>query len=277
MADSGKTEGESKTHIETYGNRPLEGISVVVTRRKSQASTISGKLRVLGADVIEIPVISITPAELTKSEIDKIKNIKNYDWIFLTSQNAIEPLFSALQDLEMDSGSLAGVKVASVGRVTSDALKQKGIESDLIPEVSTARGLIEAFQALPDNEKGEKVLLARADIASRELPDWLASIGIEVDEIAIYKTLPVELSPEMLRTLEKDVDYITIASSSSAESLHNALGSKRFIALSEKSKFISIGPVTSEKIRSLGARESCEAAKSDTNGLIEAIIADHRK
>ena len=42
---------------------PLFGKRIVVTRAQDQASEFSERLRALGADAIELPVISIQPAE----------------------------------------------------------------------------------------------------------------------------------------------------------------------------------------------------------------------
>ncbi|PYK48237.1 MAG: uroporphyrinogen-III C-methyltransferase, partial [Verrucomicrobia bacterium] len=44
-----------------YEKRPLMGKRIVVTRTRKQASVLSGKLRALGAHVIELPTIRIEP------------------------------------------------------------------------------------------------------------------------------------------------------------------------------------------------------------------------
>ena len=44
-----------------FETRPLFGKRIVVTRTRKQAGALSGRLRSLGADVIEIPTIRIEP------------------------------------------------------------------------------------------------------------------------------------------------------------------------------------------------------------------------
>src|SRR5947209_9915128 len=66
--------------------RPLFGRSVVVTRAREQASTLSRRLAALGADVIEAPSIRIVPRE--SEELDRaIAEIDRYEVVCLTSPN----------------------------------------------------------------------------------------------------------------------------------------------------------------------------------------------
>ena len=53
-----------------YENRPLFGQRVVVTRNRREAGKLSGQLRELGAEVLEIPTIKILPPTRNESLIE---------------------------------------------------------------------------------------------------------------------------------------------------------------------------------------------------------------
>ncbi len=264
-----------REQLNWFETAPLFGKTVVVTRSRAQASKLSEKLRHLGANVIELPVIEIKPVKLSEDDLGKIRGIGGYDWVFFTSQNAVTPFFDTFDQSGMDVRALGGVRIAAIGQATAEALREKGIKPDLVPETFTSAGLLESFGALHKDERGVRALLPRADIASTELPVGLAKLRIECDEIAIYKTVPGDPDEdELKRIVDGNVDYITFTSSSTAENFSKLLGLERFVELSGRVRFASIGPVTSAKLRELGAVAAIEAERSDIDGLVDAIVAD---
>ena len=76
-----------------FENRPLFGQRVVVTRTRNQASRLSGQLRDLGADVLEIPTIKIVPPGSNEPIVEAVTGIGSYDWIVFTSPNGVEHFF----------------------------------------------------------------------------------------------------------------------------------------------------------------------------------------
>ena len=258
-----------------FEDAPLFGKTVVVTRTRSQASGLSIKLREHGAGVIELPTIKIEPAVLSESDLGNIKNISSFDWIVITSQNTIEPLINALFSHDLDLRALAGVKIAAIGNATANALREKGLYADLIPGTFTSEGLLSAFSELPDGVDRKKVLLPRGDLASNELPDGLTALGCDVRSVDMYRIVPADYDPAVFETiLNSDIDFITFTSGSTATNFQRMIGIEKFIELSEKASYISIGPVTSEKIRDLGANVRREAVRSDIAGVVEAILIE---
>jgi len=267
-----------RNEIAWFEKAPLFGKSVLVTRARAQASVLIKKLNALGADAIELPTIAIEPAVLTAEEKTELLNFAFYHWIFFTSQNAVEPFFKIINKHGFDTRALSNVRIASIGPSTSDALRANGINPDLEPEEYTSSGLLTAFATVCNDREPLNILLPRADIASKELPDGLRAMGHDVTEVPIYRTDPAEPDTDLIEQIKSEPpDFITFASSSTAENLANMLGHEDFVRLSMQSKFISIGPVTSAKIRKLGAHVSREAARSDINGLVEAIIHESRE
>ncbi len=163
--------------------RPLHGRTVAVTRARAQASGLAARLRGLGAEVVETPAIRIEPLAVN------VPDLAPYDLICLTSPNGVRLFF---ERLEGDARDLAGKTVAAIGPGTARALRDHGIEPDVVPERSVAESLLEALAGVP----ASRALVARAREARDVLPDGLRKRGIDVDVFALYETVAEPLDDE---------------------------------------------------------------------------------
>ena len=249
--------------------RPLHGRSVVVTRARSQASGLARTLRLLGAEVVELPAIRIEPRIGSEEVRWAVAGIDAYSLVCLTSPNGVRLLFEALRETGRDARALAGATVAAIGPGTAAALSRHGIEADVVPERFVAEALLEALAGTEVD--GRRVLLARAAEARDVLPDGLRERGAAVDDIALYETVREDPAPDAIEAAEA-ADYVTFTSSSTVRNLTEALGGR----FPNGARVISIGPVTSEAAREAGLTVHAEAERHDIDGLIEALLADLR-
>jgi uroporphyrinogen III methyltransferase/synthase len=247
--------------------RPLHGRSVVVTRARAQASGLARRLRLLGAEVIELPAIRIEPRIESEEVRRVVAEIDAYSVVCLTSPNGVRLLFEALRAAGRDARALAGATVAAIGPGTARALGAHGIEPDIVPERFVAEALLDALAGT--EVEGRRVLLARAAAARDVLPDGLRDRGAEVDDVAIYETVREQPAPEAIRAA-KEAGYITFTSSSTVRNLTEALGG----SFPTGARVISIGPVTSEAAREAGLTVHAEAERHDIEGLLAALLAD---
>jgi uroporphyrinogen III methyltransferase / synthase len=238
--------------------RPLHGEVVAVTRARAQASELAARLRELGADVVEAPAIRIEPLPVELPEPP--------DLLCVTSPNGARIYLDALRG---DARSLAGTRIAAIGPGTAAALRERGIEADVVPERFVAEGLLEALAGEP--LEGKRVLIARASDARDVLPDGLRERGALVDVIALYRTVTESLSEEQRAAL-KAATYVTFTSSSTVRFLLEALGDRP--AALGSARIASIGPVTSATLREHGLEPDVEAERHDIDGLVEALTAD---
>jgi uroporphyrinogen III methyltransferase / synthase len=238
--------------------RPLHGEVVAVTRARAQASELASRLRELGAEVVETPAIRIEPLPVELPEPPEL--------LCFTSPNGVRLYFDALPG---DARSLAGVRVAAIGPATATALRERGIEADIVPERFVAEGLLEALDreaASGQPLAGRRVLIARAEEARDALPDGLRERGAAVEVLALYRTVAEPLTdPEALAR----ASYVTFTSSSTVRFLL-ASGA----ALPEGARLASIGPVTSATLREHGLEPDVEAERHDIDGLVDALTAD---
>ena len=241
--------------------RPLAGLSVAVTRARAQASGLAGRLRGLGAGVIEAPAIRIVPLDGPAPDVSR------YDLVCLTSPNGVRLLFERLAAQGLDARALAGARVAAIGPGTARALSERGVMADVVPDRFVAEGLIEALADVPVS----RALVARAAEARDVLLDALRERGAEVDVVALYETVASPLDEAHLAAV-RAADYVTFTSSSTVRFLLASVGASGLSA-----RLVSIGPVTSATLREHGLEPDVEATRHDIDGVVEALVADHTR
>lgn len=254
---------------------PLAGRSVVVTRSMEQSADLARPLEALGATVIACPVIDIVePPEPERVE-RAIAELTSYDWVVLTSTNAVERFFGheAFGGDPASSVTEAGVRVAAVGRATADRLAQLGIAVDLVPADYRAEGLAEAFVDMEAGE-GWRFLIPRALEAREVLRDTLEPLGAVVDVVPVYRTVPARPSSEVAARLATGgFDVVTFTSPSTVRNFVTMLvagGLDPSVVLSGVVR-ASIGPVTTAALAEAGFEPTVEADPSTVPVLVDAI------
>jgi uroporphyrinogen III methyltransferase / synthase len=235
--------------------RPLHGRTVAVTRAREQASAIAGRLRSLGATVVEAPAIRIVPLDTP------LPPVRDYDLVCVTSPNGAELLLDRLRDAR----ELSGVAVAAIGPGTTAALRERGVVPDIVPERAVAEGLVEALAG----RTFERVLIARAATARDVLPDALRERGAHVDVVALYETVPAPLDDEA-RAAAAAADYLLFTSASTVRFFAAAAGDEAL----RGPRLVSIGPATSAALREHGVEPDLEADPHTPDGLVDALLRD---
>jgi uroporphyrinogen III methyltransferase/synthase len=246
--------------------RPLHGRVVAVTRARAQSSGLAARLRALGAEVVETPVIRIEPRAVEGDLLEMVSRMRDYALVCVTSPNGVRLLFEALRTTGQDARALAGATVAAIGPGTAAELERWGVQADVVPERFVAEGLLEALQPLQLD--GRRALLARAAEARDVIPNALRERGAELDELALYDTVAESLSEAGLAALERST-HVTFTSSSTVRFFLEAGG-----RVPDGARVVSIGPVTSGTARGHGLRVDVEAERHDIDGLVEALLAD---
>jgi uroporphyrinogen-III synthase len=161
------------------------------------------------------------------------------------------------------------VKFAAIGPKTADALKMRGLTPNFIPEEYVAEAILPGLGDL----LVKWVLLPRAEIARKALPEAIFHAGGVPHEITVYKTLPVQPDPDGLTALKSGVDVITFTSASSVENFAAILRQNKFdpLNLPNNPLIACIGPITEQAAREQGFRNIVVAKEFTTDGLIKTI------
>jgi uroporphyrinogen III methyltransferase / synthase len=207
-------------------------MKVVLTGSDRLSAPLAEALAAEGLEVETCPLVAVEALD------GPPLRVAGYDWLLLTSRNGVEALFARLD------GPLP--RVAVVGPGTAEALRERGVEPDLVARVSTQEGLL---AELP--RPAGSVLFAGGEDARNVLARELGA-----DFVALYRTR--ELHPETF----PDADLVVLASASAARS---------FAALRLDLPVVSIGPVTSAEAVARGLRVVAEASTHDREGLVEAV------
>ncbi len=250
---------------------PLAGKSIVVTRARTQSAALVERLERLGATVIELPVIAIAdPPDGGTALATAAGRLAagGYEWVALTSPNAAGSLLSAL-DGRQPPGS---VRWAAVGAGTAGRLALAGVTADLVPTVSLAESLADAFpvpgSGIPGSDAATgTVLFPRAEQVRSGLAPALRAKGWQVDEVIAYRTVPGDPGPEAVVAAGR-ADAVAFTSSSTVERTAELLGPGRIPPV-----VASIGPVTSSSVQAAGLTLSAEADPHTLDGLVDALVA----
>jgi uroporphyrinogen-III synthase len=250
----------------------LVGRRILVTRARHQAGQLSEKLRALGAEVVEIPALSIVPPE-SYAELDRaLGNLSQYQWLIVTSANGAQALGERMQALGVGADALRHMRVAAVGSATAKSLGDQGLQIAVTPAEYVAESLVEA---LGERVGGGRVLLVRAAVARDVIPDALRARGATVDVVNAYRTVIAEESVTAVRTLfgagGQVPDAATFTSSSTVTNFLNLLG-EAGVEAPKTMLAVSIGPITSGTLRENGWEPVAEADPHDLDGLVEALV-----
>lgn len=247
-----------RERLRWFETRPLFGLTVLITRPRDQAPELRKKLADQGAAVISMPAIEIQDLS-DYAELDQaLAVLSSYHYLVFTSVNGVKAFFERLAAGGRDARALAGLATACIGPRTAEALKERGVKCDLLPEKFVAESLLEVF---PADLAGKKVLLPRALQAREILPEQLRERGAQVDVVSAYETVAApDAAP-----VPDHVDLAVFTSSSTAE---------HFLArgkLPAGCKVACIGPITAATLRERGVQVDIEAKEHTMDGVVAAI------
>ena len=110
-----------------YEKLPLAGWKILVTRPKENISRTAALLQEKGAEVLELPSISIIPLEDQSRLYQAFSHIRSYDWLVFTSPAGVEVFFRQMEKKKIDLRSLGNAKIAVIGEGTKKKFLERGI------------------------------------------------------------------------------------------------------------------------------------------------------
>jgi uroporphyrinogen III methyltransferase/synthase len=249
----------------------LKGKRVVVTRAAEQSAQLIQALQVKGAVPVLLPLVAFTPPDDPLILDEAIRELPCFDWILLTSQNALRALQERCLPRNLNlAQALAGVRVAAVGPATAEAAEHAGLKVAHLATKHQGEGLAEE---LAEELKGKRVFLPRSDRANPELVDKLRRLGAQVTEIVAYRTIrPDNHDLERVEAIMRDgADAVLFFSPSAVHHLQELLGNERFIEFSRRTVFAAIGPVTEGALRGAKAARVVQAQDTSANAVLAAL------
>ncbi|MFO1518969.1 MAG: uroporphyrinogen-III C-methyltransferase [bacterium] len=260
-----------RENIRWFESRPLFGKRILVTRARAQASEFSKRLRVIGAEVIEIPTIEIVPPRSLKPLDQALSRLKKYEWVLFTSVNGVHAFFKRLIALGRDVRELASCRLGAVGEATAKALQEYSLKADAIPDAFTGKALAKYFSK--NAVRGKKILIPRAQEGAEEWVENLRKKGARVEVVTAYENrLPRDSKKRVEDLSQKTPPDLAIFASSSA-----VRNFSRLLPLSQKAVFLAIpalciGSMTEKSARDLGFQAVLKAKQATLESLIQATL-----
>lgn len=236
------------------------GLRVVVTSPTPAASEVSDLLDDRGAVVVPLPVFEIAEPTTWGPLDDALERLDEFTWLLFTSRNGVQGLIDRLGDRVLPDD----LKTGAVGAATAEALERSGMTSDFIPRVFTGADLAAGL-----GEPIGRVLLVRVEDGPPGTPEALRGRGWDVAEVAAYRNVPLDPSPDEAAAVRAgDFDAVTLMSPSAARGFARVMAGA---PLPESAVVACIGPSTARGATEAGLRVDVVAVRHTAGGLVEAL------
>ena len=252
---------------------PLKGQNILVTRQESSDHSLSEKLIGLGAEVHNHPLISIHPPDSWDSFDEALNQLNKIDWVVFTSRNGVLFTFKRLVELGVSTKILKSLRIACFP-AAEEALRQKQIETDLIPSHHQSEGLIQELKQL--NPSGLCFWLVQAEEPRYTLQEELLKMNAEIIISTVYcNRIPkTDFSPFLQLLRLKRLDWIVLASASAVRNLFSIIPSHWDCEWSNSLKVACLGEITASAAVSHGLKVEIQPEVQDFEHLVQAM-ADH--
>lgn len=190
----------------------LAGKTLVITRPAHQAQVLSTRLKNAGATVIACPLLDIQP--VLCEAFNKHEVLSTYSLAIFTSPNAVEYFIKQLP--HANPQVLQSLKIASIGKATTQALTHYGLTVNYAPSTYfTSEELLELpnFKVLAP----QAVLLVKGKGGRTLLAETLVSRGMKVTLCEVYERIKLPLPCYPIEW--SDVDWVMITSLEALEHL----------------------------------------------------------
>jgi uroporphyrinogen III methyltransferase/synthase len=270
--------GEVVAHrakAEWFEGRPLFGKRIVVTRAREQAGELSKMLADQGAEVIELPFISVEQHFDGQRVSEVLAGIAVYEWVIFTSANGVKNFFDLFYKAYDDIRCLGPMRIAAVGAATAREIEKHKLKVDLVPQKANADALA---SELIENEGVESVqLLVVTGNQNREsLVQRLETEGRAiVDTLPLYKTSKADLSkdPAAERFRQEGADAVLFTSSSTVKSFVEQHAALTLEEGARRPAFGSIGPLTTKALQELKLPVAFEATQASLEHFVVETIS----
>jgi uroporphyrinogen III methyltransferase/synthase len=255
-----------------WEKRPLWGRTAVVTRTREQASALVELLAAAGARCLTVPTLEMGPPDDFGPLDQAIEDLDCYKWVIFTSANGVAAFFQRLYHRGWDVRALGRCSLAAIGPATAQALRERGLKADLVPESFVAEDLAKTL--IRRLEPGARVLLARAQVARETLPEMLKRAYIYVDVAPVYHARrPDAVPPEARAALEAgQVDLLTFTSSNTVKHFAALVGEAKLRDLAGTAAVAAIGPITAKTLEEYGITPQIIPPEFTIPAMVAAIL-----
>lgn len=243
----------------------------MVTRAMEQSEPLCQELQMRGAEARIIPLLTFGPPKDPAPLDAALRDLAQFDWLFLTSQNAVRALVERCKVLGLPFPLAAGsMRIAAVGAVTAAAAEEAGWRVSYVAR--TQQGVALADELGPQLT-GCSVFLPRSDRAKPELLRALHRHGARITEAIAYRNFrPTEAGEQWIAEFARgDLDAILFFSPSAVRHFVELIGAWRLREMQAHVTCAAIGPVTAAALREAGVERIVVSHHATVSGILEAL------
>ncbi len=260
-------------HLAWFKDKSLLGVRVMVTRPADQAGGMYEELRDLGAEVLPYATIA-TEAYVDNRAWDEFgRAARPHRWLVFTSENGVRYFVSQLLQREYDIRALTGFRIGVIGAGTERALKKHGLQPDFVPSRATTAAFAEEFKSQGELSNAT-VVRVRGNLSTTNIDEAVTQAGGELLPMTVYEThftkWPGDLKAKLL---EIPPDVVIFTSGTTVDGLFANLSREEIDRVIKSALLVSIGPSTSEVIRSYGLEVGLEAGRHTIPDVIRELEA----
>jgi uroporphyrinogen-III synthase len=252
-------------HTAPIETRPLGGQRILIPRGGPWGDQVASALRSQGASTVIAPMTNYVVTE-NADELQVALNslaAGTFDVVTFSSATTVD-VVAAYRAIIPSS-----TKVAAVGETTAAALAAAGYRADLVPvEENTVQAMLEQWAEATDGVIPLKVLTIRSEQSIPILTDGLRRIGHDVESVVAYRTVGIEVDPEIVEDVKDgEFDILLVTSGTVAEQIAFQFGPIPKITLTA-----AMGPRTARDARTHGVRVDVIAEEQDIDALVSLLI-----
>jgi uroporphyrinogen-III synthase len=247
-------------------DRPLQGVGVLVTRPRTQATELVNAIEKHGGQAYCFPVMEIVPLDdLTVHE--QVAALHRPDVVIFVSRNAVE----------YGIAHTDGGKIGVIGPATANAVKAAGRVVDIEPASGfDSEHLLE--EAPLRDVAGKYVRIVRGAGGRELLADELTNRGARVEYLSVYERRLPNVPPETLTDLESrwrrgEINVVTVMSVQSLVNLVEILPDWCTTQLATTLLVTPAGRVLKEVLIRYPASRPILAPGPGADEMVRAIIA----
>jgi uroporphyrinogen-III synthase len=249
----------------------LSGKVICITRAFEEAQKMAELVKKRGGIPFIFPTVKqefVAPAD---EELEKLKNINDYETVIFTSANGVRFFLKAAELAGISSSGFKG-KIACVGSQTAAFAASVGLTCGIMPDEFLGVSLAEIIKrSVP---KGARILYPRPRKVSRDLKQMLEPEGYKVDEVIVYETVPDgrnrEEAGKKLRNGE--IDALTFTSGSTVRFFVEILKDELNLNSALNGVIVAvIGPSTKKAAEKLGIRIDVVPEEFTVPSMLDAL------
>lgn len=197
---------------------------VILTRPGAANDRLADLLAADGITAWRWPAFSITLPEDEALVAERFANLDDVDMVVMASPSAVAAVAHWVQTWPKH------IRLATVGEGTAKVIRAAwGPEVEIVYPKGDAEfsGSEALFELLRHTEVPRRVLIARGQTGREWLSEQLIELGADVERLACYVRVPIELAPEQLAALVRAVQgpspIVYITSTDSVATLLHAI------------------------------------------------------